>query len=352
MSRVLLVAGPRSYTETGAADVLEPILASRVVERFERRAPYPAIEDVERGRAVLRQSRPDLIIAVGGGAVLDLAKAMRIPFRVVERDGRSTLAIGPSPSAVPLLAVPTTSGTGAETTRFAVVYVSGRKHSLDHDAVRPEHAIIDPSLTDSLGPRETAITGLDALAQAIESIWSVAASDRSQRYAVRAARLALACLEQAALRPTPAARAAMSLAAHLAGRAIDLTRTTACHAASYPMTARFGIPHGHAVALTLPAMLAFNAAVGEADVADPRGVAAVQARIATVLALLGVREAEAGRDRLLELMRRLSLETTLAELGVRDIDVIVAEGLDPERAGNNPRRLTRVDLREMLLIAP
>ena len=351
VSSVLLVAGPRSYQETGAAKVLEPLLEGRHVERFQRRDPYPTLEDIERGREVLRRSRPELIIAVGGGAVLDLAKAMRVPFRVVDRHGRTALVVDGPPPIVPLVAVPTTAGTGAETTRFAVVYVDGRKHSLDHPTVLPDHAIIDPSLTDSLGPRETAITGLDALAQAIESIWSVAATDRSQRYAVRAARLALACLEEAALRPTPAARAAMSLAAHLAGRAIDLTRTTACHAASYPMTARFGIPHGHAVALTLPAMLAFNAAVGEGDVADPRGVTAVQRRIATVLALLGVSEAEGGRRRLLELMRRLSLETSLAELGIRDLEVILAEGLSPERTGNNPRRLTRDDLREMLLRA-
>ena len=349
VSSVLLVAGPRSYQETGAAKVLEPLLEGRHVERFQRRDPYPTLEDIERGREVLRRSRPELIIAVGGGAVLDVAKAMRVPFRVVDRHGRTALVVDGPPPIVPLVAVPTTAGTGAETTRFAVVYVDGRKHSLDHAAVMPDHAIVDPSLTDSLDARETAITGLDALAQAIESIWSVASTDHSQRYAVRAARLALACLEEAALRPSSRARAAMSLAAHLSGRAIDQTRTTACHAASYPMTARYGIPHGHAVALTLPAMLVFNAGVGDRDVVDPRGVAVVRRRIATILTLLGVREPEAGRRRLLDLMQRLSLETSLEELGIRDVDVILAEGLSPERAGNNPRRITRQDLREMLL---
>lgn len=347
--RVVLVAGPRSYHASGAAAQVEPVLAPLAVTRIERADAYPTLEDVARARTAMNAADPDLVVAVGGGAVLDLAKSMRARFTAVEDDGETRLRLeSDAVLGVPLVAMPTTAGTGAETTQFAVLYVSGIKHSLDHPALRPEVAIVDPALTTSVGPRSTAASGMDALAQGIESIWSVASTARSRRAAGRAVRLALGCLEPAVLGGSRPAREGMSLAAHLSGRAINDTRTTACHAASYPMTVRHGIPHGHAVALTLPAMLEFNAGVTDDDVIDPGGVAAVRSKLALVLELLGVADAAAGRARLVDLMRAISLETTLAELGVADLDPIVAEGFNPERAGNNPRRLGPAVLRAML----
>ena len=346
---VVLVSGPRSYAASGAAVALEPALAAVRVTRIERSDAYPTVEDVARGRAAAREAEPDVIVAVGGGAVLDLAKAMRARYTVEGTPGGRRLSAAPGRELdVPLVALPTTAGTGAETTQFAVVYADGIKHSLDDPALRPEVAIVDPALTTSIGPRATAASGMDALAQGIESIWSVASTPRSRRPAARAVRLALGCLEPAVVDGTREARAGMSLAAHLSGTAINVTRTTACHAASYPMTVRHGIPHGHAVALTLPAMLEFNAGVTSDDVIDPGGVEAVRAKLGIVLDLLGVRDAAAGRRRLLDLLDRISLEPTLADLGVAELDPIVAEGFNPQRAGNNPRRLTPEVLRAML----
>jgi alcohol dehydrogenase class IV len=348
-ARVLLVAGPRSYAASGAAVHVEPALAATEVTRLERADTYPTVEEVIRGRELLESSGAELIVAVGGGAVLDVAKALRARVSLVDDPAGPRLALaGDELSTVPLVAVPTTAGTGAETTQFAVVYVGAIKHSLDHPGLRPDVAIVDPALTASVGPRSSAASGMDALAQGIESIWSVASTPRSRRPASRAVRLALSCLEPAVTEGGRQARIAMSMAAHLAGLAINETRTTACHAASYPMTARHGIPHGHAVALTLPQMLEFNAGVEPGDVIDPGGVETVRAKIAVVLGLLRVPDAAAGRRRLLDLMRRLGLETSLAELGITDLDPIVAEGFNPARAGNNPRRLTPEVLRAML----
>ena len=347
--RVLHVSGPRSYAASGAAATIEPILASHEVTRIERADAYPTVEEVTAGRELLEASGAELIVAVGGGAVLDLAKALRAPFSIVEDGGEARLVLAADAVATtPLVAIPTTAGTGAETTQFAVVYVGAIKHSLDHAGLRPDVAIIDPALSASVGPRASAASGMDALAQGIESIWSVASTLHSRRAASRAVRLALSCLEPAVTEGTRNARMGMSMAAHLSGLAINETRTTASHAASYPMTARYGIPHGHAVALTLPAMLEFNAGVGAHDVLDPGGVKAVRAKLDIVLGLLGVADAAAGRRRLLDLMRRIGLETTLAELGITELEPIVAEGFNPARAGNNPRRLTPDVLRAML----
>ncbi|MEO5704051.1 MAG: phosphonoacetaldehyde reductase [Candidatus Limnocylindrales bacterium] len=348
-SGVVLVSGPRSYSASGAAEQMEPILEPLRTTRIERSDAYPTLEDVRRGRQAMLEAAPNLIVAVGGGAVLDLAKSIRARFDVLGEGADRRLQLGADPAdPIPLIAIPTTAGTGAETTQFSVLYIEGIKHSLDDPRLRPDFAIVDPALTMSVGPRSTAASGLDALAQGIESIWSVASTAHSRRYAVRAVRLALACLERAVSDGAREAREGMSLAAHLSGRAINETRTTASHAASYPMTARHGIPHGHAVALTLPAMLEFNAGVGPDDVQDPSGVETVRAKIAIVLQLLGVADAAAGRRRLLDLIRSVSLETSLAELGIDDLDPIVAEGFNPARAGNNPRRLTPEVLRAML----
>lgn len=348
-TRVVVVAGPRSYRASGAAEQLEPVLAPLRVASIERADAYPTLQDVARGREEMLAAAPDLIVAVGGGTVLDLAKAIRARFTVAGDGAGARIRLDDVAAFdVPLVAIPTTAGTGAETTQFAVLYVAGIKHSIDHPRLRPDIAIVDPALTASVGPRATAAAGMDALAQGIESIWSVASTAHSRRYAARAVRLALACLEAAVRGGGRPAREGMSLAAHLSGRAINETRTTASHAASYPITARHGIPHGHAVALTLPAMLEFNAGVTPDDVIDPGGVEAVRAKVALVLGLLGVADAAAGRGRLLDLMRAVSLETTLAELGIHDLAPIVAEGFNPERSGNNPRRLTPDVLRAML----
>jgi alcohol dehydrogenase class IV len=156
----------------------------------------------------------------------------------------------------PLIAIPTTSGTGTEATCFAVVYIDKTKYSLKHSSILPDYTIIDPTLTHAMPPLVTAATGMDALAQAIESYWGVKSTHESQAYAREAITLTLAYLK-AACQNEVEARDAMSRAANLAGKAINLTETTACHAVSYPITSYFNVPHGHAVALTLASMFGY-----------------------------------------------------------------------------------------------
>jgi alcohol dehydrogenase len=147
--------------------------------------------------------------------------------------------------------VPTTAGTGSEVTRFATFYHDGRKVSLDADEVRPDVAIVDPALTDGCPPWLTWCCALDALAHAVESFWSTRATPRSREFAARALEALVPVLAAGGTIPATAGRDALSRAATLAGRAIDITRTTAAHAFAYPLTARLGVPHGHACALHL-----------------------------------------------------------------------------------------------------
>jgi alcohol dehydrogenase len=341
---VLLVTGRASFDHSGAAAALGPALEGLDVARFDGVRPNPTIEAVRAAVAALRAAPRDCVLGVGGGSALDVAKAAAalapqpgdpldyvLGGRAVER-----------PRAARLVLVPTTAGSGSEATRFAAVYVDGHKRSLDHPALRCDAALVDPLLAASQPAGVAASTALDALSQSVESYWSPRSTARSRSLAGRALRLLAASLPWPAGGASPAARRRVALAAHLSGLAIDVTRTTAAHALAYPLTARFGVPHGHACALHLSWLLPYNAATSDADVADGRGAAFVRARVAELLALLEVASAEAGGTWVLGLVQALGLSPRLDGLGVTEADLplVVAEGLASERAANNPRRLT------------
>ncbi len=354
-SSTLVFAGGRSYEASGAADVIERALHGRHVSMIRGVPADPTADDVRRAVELFRSDAPDLVIAVGGGSVIDLAKAVRsiaplaadpTPFLTGERPIE---AGGP-----PLLAVPTTAGTGSEATRYAVFTVNGEKRPIGHPALIPEHVILDPELTYSLPPLVTASTGLDALAQAMESMWSTRSTDSSYADAREALRLALDNLETAVNLPDPRSRTAMCTAAHLSGRAIDISATTAPHALSFHLTTRYGVPHGHAVALTLGPVLEFNAAVRPDDCADPRGPDHVREAIADVLKIMGVRTPSEGRAVLSQLVASLGLEPTLSGMGVDDASKrhMLAASASPIRLATNPRRFAGTSLVDLIADVP
>jgi alcohol dehydrogenase class IV len=219
-----------------------------------------------------------------------------------------------------------------------------------HSLMRPSVAVVDGALTASSPPMLTAHSGLDALCQATESIWAIGADETSLPFAREALGLAWGNLETAVNAPTPAARDAMARAAHLAGQAINLTKTTVPHALSYTITSAHGLPHGAAVALTLSAVLMFNSEVSETDCLDARGAVAVRGRMAKIYETLGARDAVEAAGRFNALVKAIGCPANLAEVGVTepaDLECICAT-VNVERLANNPRRLTPEDLRRLL----
>ncbi len=349
--RVFLVADPVAYSASGAANQLADTFRTRDLVRFSEFEVNPKSTDVERGIQQVREFRPDAVIGFGGGTAIDLAKL--IGSLACQRSPLSALITGAAPideQDFPLIAIPTTAGTGSEATHLAVVYHEGKKFSVAQANLLPDFAIIDPVLTYSMPKSLTASTGLDALCQAIESIWAVGATEESTAYATQSLRLALEHLESAVNRPTPDARRGMCEAAHLAGKSINISKTTAPHALSYWLTSHYGIPHGIAVAVFLGYMLEFNSQVTAADCNDPRGPQHVQRRIATVLRSLGVGDAVAGLKKLEGLIARIGCPVTLRETGIVDrseIRQLIAE-VNAERLSNNPRRINAAQLFELL----
>jgi len=324
------------------------------VTRFSEFASNPTLAEVDMAARMIKKTRSEAVVAIGGGTALDIAKAATLlaaqESSVADHlDTRRPLRR----RDCLLIFVPTTAGSGSEMTSFAVIYVKGRKKSLDHPLLVGDYVIVDPELTASLPAKIAASAGLDALCQAIESLWSVRSTAESRKIAAKALRLALKHIEKFCSERSRVDRLAMARAAHLAGKAINLTRTTAPHAISYALTTMFGISHGHSCALTLPAFLRYNAAVQGSDVADPRGLRWVQQRVRDILELLDVPDPEAGRLRLIKLVENVGLESSLSAfgLGYAAIERILNYGFDAERAGNNPRRLSTDGLREVLLLS-
>jgi alcohol dehydrogenase len=346
--KVFLVTGKKSF-ETSGAKAIEELEFEFV--RFSEFDVNPKVEDVKRGVEVFEKEECDLVVAVGGGSALDIAKVINL-FAANEVRGDGCIeAIKENKEmekGSTFVAIPTTSGTGSEATKFAVVYIDKTKYSVAHENIIPDYAIMDVDLTMSLPQHQTACTGMDAFCQAVESYWAVNSTDESKKYARKAIEIILKNLERAVNNPNRDNREAMMKAANLAGKAINISRTTACHAISYPITTYFNVPHGHAVALTLGKMLVYNNGAGDEDCVDVRGADFVREAIKEIVDIFGAKDIEEGVRVINELMKNIGLTIKLSDVGVKDVEVIVENGFNPDRMGNNPRRLTAENLRNLL----
>ncbi len=292
--RLLFVAGIESLRSSTAYPLVRAILDGFDVVEAPSVAPNPDMKSIEYARQGLNGYTFDAVVGIGGGSTLDAAKALAF---VLARPGFSLEANSGTLKddgirSVPLVAVPTTAGSGSEATQFSSLLTEdGRKVSIDSPRLYPRVAIIDPELTRSLPPYVTAYTGFDVLCQAVESAWSVRTTPASAVHALRAIPLVLAHLERAVRDPADVdSRAAMSLASCEAGLAISQTRTTAVHAASYPLTGLYGIPHGHACALTLAPFIRYNAPALE----GPKG-----ARLWAAMGAVDAQDAASAVERLM-----------------------------------------------------
>jgi alcohol dehydrogenase class IV len=259
--RIFLVRGAKSYKACGAKKIMDVFfeeVGAQVFEFFDFEN-NPKFDDMQTGLNFMRTFKPDMIIAAGGGSVLDMAKLLRF-FYSYSGDPAGT-EFRKQRELIPLFVLPATAGTGCEVTHYAVMYIDKKKYSVEHHDLLPDVVIIYPPFTYNNPAYLTACTGFDALAQAIEAYWSVYATNESDEYALNAIKLLYPNLSAAVNLPTPECRNDVFEGAFWAGKAIDITKTTAPHACSYFFTSFLGIPHGHAVALTFPFFIKYNAVV-------------------------------------------------------------------------------------------
>jgi alcohol dehydrogenase class IV len=343
-NKVLIVTGKNSFSLSGAQVKIKQILCNTEIIVFNDFQSNPRIEDVKKGIQLIKSENPDLIISIGGGSAIDMSKLIRI---LAPQGGDNYIDFIQNPNTIltkgiPLVAIPTTFGSGSEATHFAVVYIDKKKYSLAHSFVMPDYSILDAELCYSLPHYASASSGMDALSQAIESYWSVKSTDESKKYSLEAISLINNALYDAVLGDKKA-RATMLNAANLAGKAINITTTTAAHAISYPITMRYGVNHGHAVALTLGKFFIINSDVENNKVVDERGDEYLEFIMLQLYKILRCGNPYECCSSWYSLMKKIGLETKLEKLGVNsafEVDYII-NNINLQRLCNNPVKIDR-----------
>lgn len=345
----LLVVDSSAVRASGMGGILRESLEGCAAGVFNRFMPNPSTESAVDAARQARRLGADGVVSVGGGSCCDVAKgaALGAPS---PGDAEAVLRNDQPPLAdpLPLVAIPTTSGSGSEATGFAALYVGTRKVSIWHPRLTPRCVVLDERLHAAMPRTVAASAGLDALSHALESLWAVGSTDESLAFARAAGPLIAGALAEGMGSVSRLSRQRMMIGAYLAGRAIGVGRTTAAHALAYGLTMHLGLAHGHAVALSVGRVAAWNAEVTAESCVDPRGTAWVADRCAEAAALLGtVPERLPGSIE--NLLRVLGLPSSPVEAGAtHEIIRRIAEGVDPIRLSNNPRRLSVGDAARLL----
>lgn len=311
--------------------------------------PEPTVEDLETCLDVFNDNRCDLIIGLGGGSPLDVAKGVS----VLATNGGSILdyvGVNLIPKlGIPKFLIPTTSGTGAEVTKNAIF--TDQKEKLKKGVVSkyllPDVAIVDSDLTLSVPPAVTAATGMDALTHAIESYTSPKATIQTDLYALKAIELIGASLRRAvAFGSDQEAREKVALGSVFAGISLANAGVGAVHACAYPLGGKFGTGHGVTNALLLPYIMEYNM------IGDLRKFSNIARALGEVTDMLSLREqAELASKAVFSLSRDIGIPQKLSEFGVKkeDIPGLAEASMKVTRLmDNNPKKLTLEEVQECL----
>lgn len=259
-----VLVSSKSLVQNGTAADIVQAAAGKITAVFSDVRPNPTTENTDRCAELIRSSGASFTVALGGGSVMDCCKAasaIALGGGKISEYYSGARQFTPAES-VPMIAMPTTSGTASEVTNIAVLTDEDKnvKEPINHEIMYPAAAVVDPELTLTVPAQVTASTGLDVLSHAIESYWSTLAQPVCRACSVHSARLVFAWLEKAYNNPGDiTAREKMAEASIVAGVAFSHPRTTASHACSFPLTNIYHVPHGEACAMTLDYFIKYNA---------------------------------------------------------------------------------------------
>jgi alcohol dehydrogenase len=346
--RVLVVTGGKSFQTCGAKAILSGCLKGYHVTYFSDFEVNPRLIDAQRGAKLAIENTIELIISIGGGSVLDMGKLIKAlystPDQAINLAKGITEVIDPN---IPLVAIPTTAGSGSESTHFAVVYVGGEKYSLADNCLLPNDIILDGNLTVSATKYQKACNVLDALSQSIESAWAVGSTSKSLLMSYEALELCVKNFsDYVNSTDNPIAAQAMIKASNLAGQAINITKTTSAHAWSYGLTKRYGVPHGHAVWATLPKIFEIHATSHADLISDPRGPKNLETVIATLMDILNITDKEDIGVHFTNMLASIDIKADIAgDFRIPKKErLTLSSDVNQERMGNNPVMFRQSDI--------
>ena len=296
----------------------------------------PKFDDIVKGIELFNKENCDFIVSIGGGSSIDTAKIIKL-YSVLDYKKGITKDYKYNP--VKHLAIPTTAGTGSESTRYSVCYYEGKKQSITHDSIVPDYVILDPSYLLNLPYYQKVSTLMDALCQAIESYWSVNSTDESKEYSKESIKIILKNVNKYIENNDLTTSDYMLRASNLAGKAINITQTTAAHAMSYKLTSMYNIAHGHAVSITLPYLWKFMEENLDKCI-DLRGKEYLKNT------LVELKDMVDGYNKIMELFNYFKL--TIPSVSEEELNILVSS-VNPDRLKNNPVELNNESIRNIYI---
>lgn len=313
------------------------------ITRFNDFCPNPLYQSVVSGVDAFRKSKGDGILAIGGGSAIDVAKCIKL-YSNMSGDGAcgDYLKQTINPNKIPFLAVPTTAGTGSEATRYAVIYYEGKKQSISDYSCIPDTVLMDSSVLKTLPLYQKKSTMCDALCHAIESFWSVNSTDESKKLSKDAIELVLKHMD-GYLDNTDEGNQGMLLAANTAGKAINITQTTAGHAMCYKITSLFNVAHGHAAALCVRKLFPWMLSNMDKCI-DKRGKTYLSETFNNIAQAMGCKTSKEACEKLNSIFNRLELSIPIADESQLSV---LESSVNPDRLKNNPIGLDSDSIREL-----
>lgn len=301
---------------------------------FNEYSPNPLYDEVINGLKIFKENDCDSIIAIGGGSCIDVAKAIKLysPYDIEEE------LINTEAKYVDfkLIALPTTAGTGTESTRYSVIYYNNEKQSLTNDSLLPDYVILNTNFLINLSIYQRKSTLLDALCQSIESFWSLNSTQESKKYSKEAINIILKTYKDY-IKGNNEDLDLIMKASNIAGKAINITQTTAPHAMSYKITSLTGASHGHAVSLCLPVVYSYMIKNIEKTI-DPRGIQYVKDSFNDLADIFGVTNFTKLSDQFEKIFDNFNME--LPKISRGSISLLV-ESVNQKRLKNNPVYLSK-----------
>lgn len=335
--RVLLVCDG-SFSFLSIKDDIEHIGVPYVV--FNQFTSNPLYQDVCKGVDMFQEEHCDTILAVGGGSSLDVAKCIKL-FCKMDKD---TIYLDQAycDTGVKLIAIPTTAGTGSESTRYAVIYYNGKKQSITHESIIPSIAILEPKVLKTLPLYQKKCTMMDALCQGIESWWSLNSTDASKRISREVVETIMRWWHEYIFENSEDSAEAIMHAANLSGQAICITQTTAPHAFSYKITSLYQLPHGHAVALCLPEIWAYM--LNNMDKCkDVRGEGYLSVVFYEIATAMGCESPVEAIEKFRRMMVEMGMKNPVPNNKEEEL-AILSSSVNPVRLKNNPVEITNTGI--------
>jgi alcohol dehydrogenase len=347
IKKIFLICGQNSFKASGANSTFNTLSKNHEIFTYSKKNDFPEFNELKIISNKILDFAPELVIAVGGGCVIDYAKIANCVFKsnnLANDIKDSSYQIIKKISKV--LAIPTTAGSGAEVTSNAVIYIDKIKYSVEGPEITPDFYILAPSLINSSSLKIKASAGFDAISQSIESILSRKSNDTSIGFAVDSLKISIKSFLPHLNNYTFENTSKMCLAANLSGKAISISKTTAPHAVSYPFTSHFGISHGHAVSLTLEKFLKFNFE-NKNNITDNFDL---EKRYEIIFNACGVKNLNDLLKKIKNIKIKANLDDNYKNLGInilKDLPKIIS-GVNIIRLKNNPIELNKDRLEKIL----